>query len=162
MIVPPGATFFGDYTDANNIVTDADAVLYGHPHTPDGIYKNRHGTIFVGPGSVARRGSYPYNRTRIPEVVLMEWTPEDPDKWKFKKIPLKSARPAEEVFAEVIAEEADENEVQRRVEEFVSTLRSSNISDDSWGVDELIVELNNSPAKPEVKELAVEILGEVS
>jgi hypothetical protein len=65
MVVPPGQTFYGDFTVADTIKTDAKLFLYGHPHTPDGTYVVNN-TVFVGPGSVARLGVYPYNRDRVP------------------------------------------------------------------------------------------------
>lgn len=162
MVVPPGGSFFGDYTRADDIDTEVDLFMYGHPHTPDGIYDNGRGTMFVGPGSVARLGSYPYNRTRVPDVVLIEHAPDHPAGWLFKLIPLESARPPEDVFADVIQDEEDENATQERVQQFVETLKSANISDDSWGLDELIAEIQSADVPQRVRQVAEEILSQVA
>lgn len=162
MIVPPRSSVQFDHTNADLINTEADLVLYGHPHTPDGIFKNKYGTIFIGPGSVARLGSYPYNRTRTPNVVLAEWAPHLENKWKFKEIPLESARPAHEVFAEVLRDEEDENEVQERVNAFVHMLNSADINDDTWQIEDLRLELRAMDVPEEVKHYAELILDEVA
>lgn len=159
MIVPPGATFFASYTDVNTIHTDADMVLYGHPHTPDGIYQNTDGTIFVGPGSVSRRDASPYNRQRVPQVVLIG-LPEGGDP-KFKMIPLESARDPESVFADLIKDEIDENQTAERVAAFVDSLKTANISEDAWGREDLLRELYECEFPDRVKKLAERILDEV-
>jgi hypothetical protein len=172
MIVPPGGSFFGDFTPADKIETQAWAVLYGHPHTPDGIFNGggeKNAAWFVGPGSVARLGSYPYNRTRVPEIVLLNIDNEpvmaqasaDPV-FDFERIPLKTARPPEQVFAEVIKEEVDENEQQERVNSFVEQLSRSSFATDRWGLEDLTAEVMATEASDHVKRAAVEILNEAS
>lgn len=166
MIVPPGHTFFGDYTDATDIgrLTDADAVLYGHPHTPDGVFGTspdgveKQRPLFVGPGSVTRRDSSPYNRTRTPQVAFLEFANVIGQPPRVGFLGLNAARPGPEVFKDVIRDEEDENTQNERVNQFVETLKSARISDDTWGADDLITEVNGTDARPEVKQLAADII----
>jgi hypothetical protein len=169
MVVPPGRSFFGDFTDAHDItkLTKAHWFLYGHPHTPDGVYLTDPdrveftGPTFVGPGSVSRRDSSPYNRKRIPQVVLLETT-NIASPPKVKMIDLESARPPGEVFAETIADEEDENARDERVEAFVRSLSSASIKDDSWGTDQLLEEIRSMDSPEEVRQVAEQILEEVA
>lgn len=169
MIMKPGQTFFSDFTDAHEItkLTVADVVLYGHPHTPDGVYRtDPHGVefvrpTFVGPGSVSRRDASPYNRTRIPQVALLTFPNIIGEPPKVDLIPLQSARPGSEVFAELIKDEEDENEREARVSAFVTSLKDAQISDDTWSHETLIEEIRASSAEPSVKQMAEEIITEL-
>lgn len=169
MVVPPGHSFFGDFTDAHEItkLTRATWFLYGHPHTPDGVYKTDPdgieflGPTFVGPGSVSRRDSSPYNRARTPQVVLLE-TQNIGYPPKVKMIDLQSARPPEEVFSKKIQDEADENQRDERVEAFVRSLAEATITDDSWGIEQLLQEIRAMDSPEEVRRYAEQILESVS
>jgi exonuclease SbcD len=158
MIMPPGQTHIAEFTSADDIVTEADLILYGHPHTPDGVYTNRHGTLFCGPGSISRRDSSPYNRTRTPQVALIDIQPDGVDYNSIELIPLKSATPGSVVFDNVIADEQDENEQNARLDAFVQTLKGAKLSDDQTGTETLLRELDNLPGEEGPKKLAREII----
>lgn len=165
MIVPPGRGFFDDHTPADLLAkhTTADAVLYGHPHTPDGVYLAGSSTVFCGPGSISRRDSSSYNRARTPQVALLAFKPGQPlTPENFKLVPLKSARSSSEVFAEVIRDELDENHQQAELNRFVQNLAGARIADDAWGMETLVAEINAAEVEEPVKREARSILEAVS
>lgn len=166
MIMKPGHSFFSDYTDAHEITkrTKADIVLYGHPHTPDGVFRTDPEGIeyvrptFVGPGSVSRRDASPYNRTRRPQVALLTLSNIIGGPPKVELIPLQSARPGEEVFADLIKDEADENEQTARIGSFVESLKTASLYEDSWSHEHLLGEIRSSQAEEPVKKMAEDVL----
>jgi exonuclease SbcD len=170
MVVKPGQSFFGDYTPADKIseCTDADIFLYGHPHTPDGVYRtdgqlaDPQGPTFIGPGSISRRDSSPYNRSRTPEVALITLPTTIGAPPQVQLVPLQSARPPQEVFADTIKDEEDENTLTERVNAFAHTLASTDISKDAWGSIDLIDEIRASSAEPRARLMAEEIVSELS
>jgi exonuclease SbcD len=166
MIVPRGGSFFGDFTDAHEITkrTSADIVIYGHPHTPDGVYRTDPDGVeysrptFIAPGSISRRDASDYNRKRVPQVALIHLSRIIGAQPGVALIPLSSARPPEEVFAEQVKSELDENRQNARLDEFVRKLASSQIAGDAWSGEDLIDEIRSADAPESVRRLAESIV----
>lgn len=95
MVMPPGGGWPFPAVGMDQIETEADVVLLGHMHWVTGVHQVN-GTWFAGPGAVARTSRSESEMTRQPSalIVMLERGKEP----QFEEIPLKSARPAEEVF----------------------------------------------------------------
>ena len=74
--------------------TEADFTLCGHAHL--GFADTRvNGRYFINPGAMARLSALPEEIDRIPQVVLLDFSASVP---LYKKIPLKTALPGEQVL----------------------------------------------------------------
>lgn len=156
MVVRPGQSCPFEHTPADKIQTEADLMLYGHPHTPDGIY-NVGETAFVGPGSVARLGIYPYNR-RVPQVALVTYN-EGKAHIELLDLP---CRRADEIFAEADADDVSDAELQARMDAFVASIQAGTINESAWTVADIEKELSELTDNRAVKRVALKILEEVS
>jgi len=118
VVLPPGQRFFGDFTTYDQFASDAaDVTLCGHMHMDFDILQVQ-GKWFVQPGALARGALDEYNLDREVKVVIIG---EDGDRICFKKIPLKSAKPAEEIFK---VEEVKRSKARSaQMEEFVSMIK---------------------------------------
>ena len=95
MVMPEGEGWPFPAVGMDQIVTDADVVLLGHMHWRTGVHRVN-GTLFVGPGAVARTSRTESELKRRPAVLVV--TLERGREPVFDMIELRSARPAEEVF----------------------------------------------------------------
>ena len=95
MVMPPGGGWPFEAVSMDQIETEADVVLLGHMHWETGIH-TVNGTIFAGPGAVSRTSRSESEVKRHPEALIV--TLKQGEEPQFQEIPLKSVRPAEEVF----------------------------------------------------------------
>lgn len=97
MVMPPGGGWPFEAVGMDQIDTDADLVLLGHTHWRVGDHRI-HSTRYVGPGAVARTSRSESEMKRQPSALIVTVGAATPDGLSFEEIPLKSVRPAEEVF----------------------------------------------------------------
>lgn len=91
-----------------DIKTDADIVLIGHPHWKTGVHIVND-TMFIGPGAVARTSRGGGEMERTPMAYVLEYDPRSVllpalswtaiDAVTVSEVRLQSVRPASEVFA---------------------------------------------------------------
>lgn len=88
-----------------DLVGLADAILYGHMHNYEGTWEMRlpggPPTTFVNMGAVSRGSLDEKTLSRVPTVFMfdvLEIAPDHTLGMAYNEIPLKSAKPAEEVF----------------------------------------------------------------
>jgi len=120
VVMPPGKQFFGNFTNYEDFVDQAAAVtLCGHMHMDFDIIQLK-GKWFVQPGALARGALDESNLDREVKVVILGQD-EKGEAW-FKKIPLKSARPAAEIFKIEEVQQAKARSAQ--MEEFVNMIQT--------------------------------------
>jgi exonuclease SbcD len=86
---------FDRYTRIQDVQTMADLVLTGHDHIGYGIYKRADGVTFCNPGALMRKSASVAEMERSIQVALVTVLDETTE---VKLIPIKSARPGEEVL----------------------------------------------------------------
>lgn len=125
-----------------------DVWCFGHWHKDQGTVKVG-GKFFISPGSVSRGALVKENLTRIPQVALIELTPEGVS---VGMIPLQVA-PADEVF-DIERKERREKEGEV-ISQFVDKLRQSVSVDTSSNIENSIQGLDFAV---DVRDLALEYL----
>jgi len=95
MVMPEGDGWPFPAVGMQQIETEADVVLLGHMHWRTGVHRVN-GTLFAGPGAVARTSRSESEMKRRPAVLVL--TLERGREPVFDFVELKSARPAAEVF----------------------------------------------------------------
>lgn len=103
---------FDGYRLFEDVETNADLVLVGHYHPmqPMTQLKNAYGTLIGGPGAMMRGALSRDDLTRKPSFALIEWDVKN-DQLLVDFVPIEVAKPADEVFKLVEAqEEAKKNE----------------------------------------------------
>lgn len=134
MIVPQGTSFFGEYWTTDQVKTEADYVLVGHPHWEIGMHRHGH-TTFVSNGALAR--IYSSEAERPVQVTVIEFG-VDTHSGKVHK--LASVLPPELVFARKV-EVVKGVEKPMLVESIVSAMGTVNQ-----------IDLANLPIPTELKE----------
>lgn len=88
---------FDKFTLVDDVKTTADVVLCGHVHVPlgNGVIKRYDGKVFCNPGSLTRMAASEKEIERTPQVALIKIENKAVD---IQLIPLKSAKPGEEVL----------------------------------------------------------------
>jgi hypothetical protein len=128
-ILPPGRNAIYPHHNADKLPTDSlDLLLCGHIHEDLGIHQLPSGCWYANIGSLARVDRVKHNWERTPEVLTVTL---DDGNIEFERHPLKSARPAEEVFFE-------KGEVtEREIGDFAANL-STALEMEETPIDELI------------------------
>ena len=161
-IFPPGeAPEMWPAWEAQEIVAEWDSlgdrgwpavVWYGHIHHPHGHYRVEAQTgqymEFVNLGSISRGSLHETDFDRIPEVGLLEVT----ESVSVTPIPLRSARPASEVFR--VAEVELEQRSEASAVEFAAAL--DEVSLDVFSVEGLVDRLRSGQAGEDVPQQVVD------
>ncbi|NIK67901.1 metallophosphoesterase [Paenibacillus sp. BK720] len=150
---------FDRFTLVQEVNTSADMVLTGHDHTGYGVYRRADGKIFCNPGSLTRLSASVSEIQRTVQVALITIDLENSEKYNrpagdIQLIPLKSAKPGEEVLDRSRIE-ADQKR-QYAMESFAALVQNSNgekVLLDIPTIVDTIAEQNNIPAG--VRELAL-------
>ena len=108
----------------NNIIgTGADVILYGHPHTDDGVVEVMDGdwsTKIVGPGAMTRGTIAEVDTQRKPKIAVMIFYNDKPADVLTVPIP---HEPAEKVFDMV--RHARQRSEKRAEEQFIDALKAT-------------------------------------
>lgn len=120
MLDPPGHDM--RHTLIDEVTTNADVIISGHYHpglAPGvGIHRREDGVLFINPGALARTAATASDLTRQVQVALLT---VNEDGWcEAELIPLKSARPGDEVLSREHLEAAEEREA--RIQDFLELL----------------------------------------
>lgn len=100
---------FDRYSDLYKVPTTADIVLTGHDHLGYGIYNRADGVTFCNPGSLLRISASVNEIQRQVQVALISINTVTADK-AIEFLPLRSARPGDEVLDRSTIEEAKERQ----------------------------------------------------
>lgn len=143
-----------DYSLIENIQDEnIDLVLSGHYHTGFGQIKYRN-TLFVNPGSLVRISSTKPERNRIPQVAIIEFGKTE---IKCKLIPLKSAKPGEEV----LDEKRDDTALKKSNIESFKLLMRQNLDIDNYNIKDMLLKISTKEKIPQnIVEMALERLAE--
>lgn len=111
---------FDRYTDINDVHSDADMILTGHDHTGYGIYNRKDGKVFCNPGAIMRLAA---SHTEIERPIQVALITVDDGKGSIELIPLKCAKPGDEVLdrSKIEAETAR----QYAMETFAAAIQTS-------------------------------------
>lgn len=96
MLLATAPTFPMRHTLINQVETNADIIIVGHPHDGFGIIRRKDGKLFISPGALCRLSASKAEMERTVQVALL--TIRSKTDFDAELIPLKSARPAEEVL----------------------------------------------------------------
>lgn len=99
MVMTDGADHPFPCHQAAEIETDADIILCGHTHWQTGPVEVN-GTLYVGPGSIARTQRSEGELRRQVQVLVLTITKDAPV--EVEMIPLRLMRPSAEVFADAV------------------------------------------------------------
>lgn len=130
-------------------------IYYGHIHDPHGVYKVE-GITFANLGAISRGSMFEKEFDRTPEVGMVTF---DPGGVKVNPVPLRSARPAEEVFR--IEEVTQERTEASEKSEFIEALREAEV--EVFSVERSISAISErSDVEVVVRNRAIELIQEVS
>jgi len=151
---------FEDYRLFADVETNADLILLGHYHPMQAMTQltNAYGTLIGGPGAMMRGALSRDDLTRKPSFALVEWDQTN-DRLLVDFVPIEVAKPADEVFRLVQAqEEARKNE---HLEAFRADL--DNLKVQHLNVAGIIEAISLTDAVPEaVKEEALRRIGVIA
>jgi DNA repair protein SbcD/Mre11 len=117
-------TYPYEVIQASDLVGTADLILYGHMHNYEGIWDltvNDKTTKFVNVGAIARGVLDEKTLSRTPTVVLFEL--DEHVLVSIEEIPLKSARPANEIFR--MAEKQERLEREADIEALLVSVKET-------------------------------------
>lgn len=133
-----------------NINTNYDTVLISHNHKYWGI-KEANGTKFIAPGAIARCYADQYDVGRIPSIVIIDTKKKD-----VEIVPLKSAKPVEEIFD--LQKLAEQKANETKLEQFTEGLK--NIKIQTMKVIDIVIGVcDNSKVDDTVKNSLKETIG---
>lgn len=143
--------FFGSYTLLEEIsATEADFLLVGHYHHGFSRVKKIGGCQCINPGSLARLENTAFERSRKPQVVLLDLAK---DKADIKFIPLNCSLPGEEVFNEQGLLEREYRE--KKMAEFLDGIKNTGQFQafDLPGIVQLLIKQDKLPLKVQEESL---------
>jgi len=159
-----------------DLVGLSDMLLYGHMHNYVGEWElalDGHKTTFVNVGAISRGSLDEKTLSRVPMTLLFDVSKTESGSFRmtYKETPLKSAKPAEQVFRlaekqESVDREADIEALLTSVKEtgfaaFSSQAAVDRIKSLSYGEDESTADTTALMHFETVKTVAVEILEEL-
>lgn len=150
MVMPPGGGWPFPAVGMDQIETEADVVLLGHMHWMTGAMEVN-GTLFVGPGAIARTARSESELRRTVHAAVLEL--EKGKKPQVEFVPLKSMRPASEVF---VWTEGPERPTGELFAGYVAALEVS-MGLEGMSVEEVLAQLEKQ-ADPAVVKLTREYL----
>lgn len=109
---------FPDYCLMQELKLPAQFVFCSHYHPALGVVQNSHGNIFISPGAFSRGSISTGDVERIPGIAYLEITKNS---FSHELIPLKSAKPSEEIFDLETIELYKEKKAN--IEDFINTVR---------------------------------------
>lgn len=154
MLLDHDLPYEGKFTNLYTLDTEADIVLSGHDHIGYGVIKRKDGKLFVNPGALMRLTAAKAEIERNVQVAVVDTAARDA-----KLVPLKTAKPGEEVLDRSRIEE--HAELQYAMEEFTALIKENgkvvrlNIPD----ILEAISKQDKIPA--DVVSKALKLIGEV-
>jgi len=117
MLLDHNLPYEARFTNLYEVETNADIILSGHDHVGYGVIKRQDGKVFCNPGALMRISASEAEMTRPIQVALI-----DTDKMDIELIPLKCARPGNEVLDRTRIEENVDR--QYAMEEFTGLVQS--------------------------------------
>ncbi|MEN6565900.1 MAG: metallophosphoesterase [Veillonellales bacterium] len=117
MLLDHNLPYEAKYTNLYNVETDADIILSGHDHIGYGVIKRHDGKLFCNPGALMRINASTAEISRPIQVALI-----NTEKMDIQLIPLKCAKPGEEVLDRSQIEENDAR--QYAMEEFSALIKT--------------------------------------
>lgn len=137
----------------------ADVILWGHKHVTDEPFRLAEEpggpeTLFVNPGAISRGTLFPDDLNKSPQVALVT---VDGVRTEVEYIKLKTARPAEEVYALDEVERSESRE--EAIEDFLLGLQNSSV--DFVTRESLAKAITEADVDSGVREIALNILEQV-
>ena len=159
MLLDHNPTHFDRYTYIGDVQTTANLVLTGHDHMGYGIYRRSDGVTFANIGSLTRLSASAGEIERPIQVLLFTW--ESPfEHVKLEEIPLKCARPGNEVLDRSKIEA--EQERQYHMEQFSALIQTTNGERVLLDVDQIVETIAQQEGLPPgVAKLALEKIAEM-
>jgi len=152
------------FHDAATVVnkTDINIILYGHIHRSDGMYAKmrKDGTkaVFSNLGSICRLTINDDDVYKKPEVLVLEFLPNEDRTVNSEIIPLQKVIPPDEAYR--LEEHLEEKEHSKNIEEIIRKLKETEIS--SFSIDSVFtqIETRKDIDKP-VRDAALRLLEDV-
>lgn len=156
MLLASVPTFPMRHTLIDQVETDADIIISGHYHEGFGVIRRKDGKLFINPGALCRLSASKAEMERQIQVALL--TIRDKTDFDAELIPLRSARPAEEVLdREAIVEKVEH---ENWLESFFEKLSEEGEAK-FLEVQEILDNIaSREKIKPEVKDEALKRIGE--
>jgi len=151
MLLDHNLPYEARFTNLYEVETNADIILSGHDHVGYGVIKRKDGKLFCNPGALMRISASEAEMTRPIQVALV-----DTDKLDIELIPLKCARPGNEVLDRTRIEENVDR--QYAMEEFTGLVQSGT-GVAGMNIPEIIEKIGKQENIPaEVVSKAIELL----
>ncbi len=154
MLLDHNLPYEARYTNLYHLETNADIILSGHDHIGYGVIKRKDSKLFVNPGALMRLTASEAEMRRPVQVAVI-----DTETRTAELVPLKTARPAEEVLDRSKLEAKQERIYA--MEEFAALIKTSQGAT-LQNLDEIVTTIGKQEAvSDEIVQKAVELLREV-
>ena len=150
---------FPDHVRMDDLQLPYEIILCSHYHPQLGYYTNKWGNTFVSPGALSRGAISIDDLVRVPSVAFFGI---DTEKGIVSPeiLPLKCARPSEEVFDLESVREERQNET--RLDEFIAQVKLGKLQTTSYDLQAFVQAISESEgASEEVKGEAMRALADV-
>lgn len=154
MLEPPGIDSM-PHTLISNVKTNANVIISGHYHPGFGIHHREDGVLFINPGALSRTSAGASDISRVVQVALLNI--EADGKCEAELVPLRSAKPGDEVLSREHLDDAAER--MARIQDFLELLAEEGQSR-FMEMSEIIEDISERDKLP--KEIKTEALKRLS